>query len=426
MKILVAHPAQQHSYRLAVALKQCNCLFKYATTVYLGNKSFTKFIIPFLPKKYQNKAKGRICEALEDIDILQFCEIEGLFRILIQNVPLFRRYHNNVRYHVADRFAKKVARYAIRNKIDVVITYDDCSPILFEILKKKAPQIKRILDTSAANRLYMKGIYEKDTILVPHYAAKLQKEVPQVWNRAILERVQREIQSANYFLVPSTFVARSLAFSGISEKQILKCPYGVDINQFQMKAFESELMNLQMCNSSEVQHKPVKFVFIGGTKELKGIFWLLEAFREIGNDNAILTVIGGVSISEQEQNNYPNVIFSGFLNHSSIPEVLRKSDVFIMPSLGEGLSLSVLEAAACGLPLIISENSGANDLITDGVEGFVIPIQSSHSIEEKVRWFINNRDKIPQMGQKARLMAENMSWETYYSQVKSIIQKLEI
>ena len=56
-----------------------------------------------------------------------------------------------------------------------------------------------------------------------------------------------------------------------------------------------------------------------------------------------------------------------------------------------------IEAMVCGLPIICSENSGVNDLIKDGVNGFVIPCGNSKELKDKMQWFINNTDQTERM-----------------------------
>lgn len=136
-------------------------------------------------------------------------------------------------------------------------------------------------------------------------------------------------------------------------------------------------------------------------KELKGISYLLEAFNEIDPEVAKLTVVGNYNENDADTVSFKDrVRFTGNILHSAVAEELRSADVFVFASLGEGLSLSTLEAAACGLPLIVTENSGVNDEMTDGVEGFVIPIQSKAAIKEKVLWFADHPESIERMGKK--------------------------
>lgn len=414
IKVIVAHPAQQHSYRLATALNNEGILFKYITTVYYKSNSLTKLVAKLLKGKFKKKAEGRRCGCLPDALVTQYCELAGLLKLLALNINAFGRFYYGLKYGTADEFAKSVAEYAVDNNVDAVITYDDSSPLLFEILKSKKSNIVKILDMSAANLHYMKKIYDYDTVLMPQFADRLRYENAKVWNNDIMCRALREIQNSDYFLVPSSFVAKSLYYSGVSEEQILLCPYGVDVEQFSCK--EYPIID---------NEKPLSFIYVGGVKELKGISYLLEAFKEIPQELATLTVVGNFNISDTDIQPYiGKVKFTGSVLHSEVPQLLKESDVFVFPSLGEGLSLSTLEAAACGLPLIVSENSGVNDYMENGKEGYIIPIQSIEAIRKAVFLYINNPKQIKQMGLAARSMALKFTWDAYYSKAGKIIKEI--
>ena len=411
MKILVCHPSQHHSYRLATALKQNNILSAYVTTVYYKPRSFTALIAKTLKGKFRIKAENRRCKDLEDYDVIQFCEIQGLLKLLALNVPKLWPIYYTLKYGTADRFAKKVAKFAMQHNVDAVITYDDSSPLLFEILEAKAPHIKRILDVSAANLIYMRHIYDIDTEKMPQFSDRLHKEYAKAWNEQILDRALREIKSSQYFLTPSEFVKKSLRFSGVKDEQMLLCPYGVDVSEFTCKQYDVQTYD-----------KPLRFIYVGGVKELKGISYLLEAFRHIPKQCAQLTIVGNFNPDDYDIQPYKNLVnFTGVVMHSEISVLLRNADIFIFPSLGEGLSLATLEAAACGLPLVVSENSGVNDNIVDGREGFIIPIQDTDAIIEKILWYCDHRDHIESMGRAAREMALKFTWERYYACVSEKI-----
>lgn len=416
MKVLVSHPAQQHSYRVATALKKVGMLDKYATTVYYKPGSLTALVAKLLKGKFKTKAEERHCEALSNDEVIQFCEGEGLIKLVALNTPYFKGKYNQIKYHTADRFARKVARYAIRHKVDAVVTYDDSSPILFEILKDKAPNILRIMDMSSANLLYLREIYEDDTKKAPAFAERMKRERAICWDPEILNRAKREIEATQRFLVPSEFVARSLEFAGVKSEQMYRCPYGVDVSQFSPKKYTEILIE---------RNRPIRFIYVGGVKELKGISYLLDAFNEIPADLAELTVVGNYNENDADTAPYKKrVRFTGNILHSAVADELKKADVFVFASLGEGLSLSTLEAAACGLPLIVTENSGVNDEMTDGVEGFVIPIQSKEAIKSKVLWFVEHPEQIQHMGQAAREFALKFTWDSYYDRLGTIFRSL--
>ncbi|RHA09994.1 glycosyltransferase [Megasphaera sp. AM44-1BH] len=415
MKIIVCHPAQQHSYRLATALKRGKMLGAYITTVYYKPRSFTRLISTILKGKFKKKAEGRHTSELDDKEVIQFCEIEGLLKLLALNVPFFSHFYNKLKYNTADRFAKKVAQYAIDHRVDAVVTYDDCSPLLFETLQEKAPHILRILDVSAANLIYMRQIYDKDMDLSPDFAMRLRKEMSRCWNPTILDRAKREILSSQKFLVPSNFVSTSLKYSGVKENQMLYCPYGVDASQFSQKNYE---------DVKNMNDRPLRFIYVGGVKELKGISYLLKAFMNIPQDKAELTIVGAYSPQDKDIQPYlRRVHFTGMVLHSEVPNLLKAADVFVFPSLGDGFGLAVLEAAAVGLPLIISENAGVTDVIRNNKEGLVIPIQSSKAIEDAVTWFVNHPEAICPMGMAARAKALEYTWERYYKTAAEQIRR---
>ncbi len=412
MKVLVAHPAQQHSYRLACALKNADMLSKYATTVYYKKRSLTYLVSKILKGNFKVKAQGRRCEELKDNEVIQFSEGKGLLKLLALNTRFLKKHYSSLKYSTADSFAKKAAEYAIKHKVDAVVTYDNTSPLLFEILKDKAPDILRILDVSAANPFYMRGIYEKDFELAPAFKDRLIRERRLVWDEEITSRTKREYELAQEFLVPSLFVAKTLEYSGLNTDKMHICPYGVDLKAFSPKEYD------------DVKNRPVEFIYVGGVKELKGIYYLLEAFKSIPKDRARLTVVGKVNKNDEDIKPYLDYVnFTGLVLHSDMPRLLRKSDVFILPSLGEGLSLSVLEAASCGLPFIISENCGVDEGMLSGNEGFIVPIQSVDAIKEKALWFCDNPESLSKMGKSAAEFAAKYSWGDYSESIQTIFTK---
>lgn len=413
VRVLVAHPSQQHSYQLASALKLNDELGLYATTFYDSPRSITRMVSHVLKGRMQRRAKGRRCENLEDSDVFQCCELLCLIKLFCMHVPFAKKFYLPVRYFTADRFAKKIARLAIKEKFDAVITFDDTSPILFETLKNEAPEIVRILDMSAANTLFMRDIYDKDISMQPAFASKLRKERSVVWDSVLIDRTSRELEAAQYYLCASQFVVSSLEFSGIAPENCFICRYGVDSEQF---SFSKRVVE---------EDRPVRFVYVGGTKEFKGISYLLDAFMEIDPRDATLTVVGENNLDRPLLQKYKGTIeFVGSIVHSDMPNELSKYDVMIFPSLGDGFGLAMTEGLASGLPVVGSKNSAAPDLIREGEEGCIIPIQSKEAIVNAVAYFVKNKDAIPTMSIKARKLAESMSWDSYYESVHMAVGKM--
>ena len=411
MKVILAHPGRQHSFKVASALKKNGTLFKYVTTVYDKKNSILMRIVKFIIRGNDLKrAEGRYNRDLNEDDVIQYCQISGLIEILLSKYDSSRFFYNRWHEMTSERFGRKVAKYAIKEGADAVICYDTNALACFDYLRKKAPHIKRIMDVSAANRSFMKIIYEKDMSICPAFANKLFTERKYLWDHGFVDRNNQEIAVTQFFLVPSEFVKRSLLFSGVCDEQMYLCPYG---SNFEITKVDRDYKSEKVC-----------FLYVGNITEMKGIYYLLEAALNL-RDHITLTVVGKYDNASGIFDKYIKYIkFTGFVNHNEVVNYLKEADVFVFPSLGEGLSLSVLEAMSFGLPCIVSENSGANDAIKDGENGFVIKIQDQKAIEDRMNWFVYNREKIPDMANAAIEAAKKYTWENYEKRLAINMEKI--
>ena len=116
------------------------------------------------------------------------------------------------------------------------------------------------------------------------------------------------------------------------------------------------------------------------------------------------------------------VEFKGYVGHDEINEVYQNSDVFIMPSLSEGMSNSALEAMACGLPIVLTDTGGTSELLNDN--GFIVRKKDSGSIREILQKFIKEKELIGRMGKRSREIAVNMGWKNIAEKYYELYSKL--
>ena len=90
---------------------------------------------------------------------------------------------------------------------------------------------------------------------------------------------------------------------------------------------------------------------------------------------------------------------------------MGRHDVFVFPSLFEGLALVQGEALSQGLPVITTPNSGGADILRDGVDGFIVPIRDSDAIAERLLAFDADRTLLQQMSESARERAAQLDWQ---------------
>jgi glycosyltransferase involved in cell wall biosynthesis len=97
--------------------------------------------------------------------------------------------------------------------------------------------------------------------------------------------------------------------------------------------------------------------------------------------------------------------------------------VFVFPSNFEGRALVVIEAMACGLPIVTTAASGVDDAIDDQC-GRIIPADNLDALVETFRWCALNRDRLPALKQAARLKAESFTWTAYRHKVLDAVRPI--
>jgi len=119
-----------------------------------------------------------------------------------------------------------------------------------------------------------------------------------------------------------------------------------------------------------------------------------------------------------------HVTFSGQYTREMAPEVYAGADVFLMPSFNEGMSNNVLEALASGLPILMTPTGGAQELVRDGENGYIVDYMSSQNIANRLQRMIEDPIRTVQMGQESRNIAQELTWkktaQAYYTRYKEV------
>jgi glycosyltransferase involved in cell wall biosynthesis len=147
----------------------------------------------------------------------------------------------------------------------------------------------------------------------------------------------------------------------------------------------------------------------------KGVHYLIEGFRRAALTGARLILAGPVDPAFRSVlGRYPGLFEAvGSVPRSQVQERYLDADVFVMPSLADSYGLVVSEAMSAGLPVIVSENTGMADFISDGREGFVVPIRDSEAIADRLCFLYENPDRRVAMGAAAATRARTLDWNNY-------------
>ena len=228
-----------------------------------------------------------------------------------------------------------------------------------------------------------------------------------------LERCLAEYAEADAIVVPSNFAKRSFVEQGVRSERVYVCPYGVELSMFHpMPKADSKF----------------RVLFVGNASIRKGIGYLFEALRPlIEKQLCELWLIGGVDNSAKAllAKNQDLFVYKGIQPRAALASMYSQGSVLVLPSIEEGLALVQAQAMACGPPVIATTNTGAENLFSDSVEGFIVPIRNPVAIRDKVEWMIGHPIERTDMGAAALQRVKSFGgWNRYGEQYLAMYREI--
>ena len=222
-------------------------------------------------------------------------------------------------------------------------------------------------------------------------------------------RKDKELELADTIICPSIFVKESIPKNLRAKCELI--PYGAPPPRR-----ESTTPN---------SNRPLRILFAGSMTQRKGLADLLQAVKILKTKKLELIIMGKLRAPiEFYKEQFQDFVYEPPRKHDCVLELMRSCDAFCLPSIIEGRALVQLEALSCGLPLIITPNTGGSDLIDEGITGFIVPTNAPEHIAEKIDWLASNRSILKNMREAAWDKAEQNSWQHYRSTfIKTIKEK---
>lgn len=229
-----------------------------------------------------------------------------------------------------------------------------------------------------------------------------------------LAREEAIYEIADAITVPSTYSRETYVERGIPTEKIHVLPYGVLLDRFQ--------------KVGDPPRDRFEVLYVGRVSLPKGIPYLLQAFASLRVANKHLTVIGGVQPEVREvlaRLPQDSVTFAGTMPQTELKERMSRSHVMVMPSLDEGMALVQGQALACGCPVIATTNTGASDLFTDGVEGFIVPIRDPKALTDRMQQMADDPVLQALMSEAAMRRVRRMGgWGEYGDRWEALLNQL--
>jgi glycosyltransferase involved in cell wall biosynthesis len=304
---------------------------------------------------------------------------------------------------VAKRLRKNPKRYS------GVYTYEDGALETFTAADELG--IRRIYDLPIAYWQTLRCLLAEEAERLPAWKVTLGGGVSD--SETKLSRKTRELELSEVVICPSQFVARSLPESARSKKTIVVAPFG--------SPSSAPVKNPVMPGTG----RKLRVLFAGSMSQRKGLGDLFAALRLLNRKDVELVIMGTPQAPiEFYRGQYNEFVHEASRPHAKVLELMGSCDVFCLPSIVEGRALVMQEAMSQGLPLIITPNTGGEDLIEEGITGFLVPIRRADKIAEKIAWFADNRSLLPEMSRAAQAKASQLTWDAYGKIIASAISNL--
>jgi glycosyltransferase involved in cell wall biosynthesis len=234
------------------------------------------------------------------------------------------------------------------------------------------------------------------------------------YNPEILAHEEAEYELADYLLCPSDFVARTFLERGFPVSKLLRHQYGFNEKQFHPDP------------NARAQHKGLTVLFAGGCAPRKGLHNALDAWlQSSAHTEGTFLIAGGFIPGYAErlakQLAHPSVKVLGHRN--DIPELMRKSDILVLPSIEEGSALVTSEARGSGCVLLVSDAAGA--ICQPNIDGLVHHAGDVGTLTQHFELLASDRTRLESLRTNSLATVGQLTWEhagkilnRHYHQVK--------
>ena len=235
---------------------------------------------------------------------------------------------------------------------------------------------------------------------------------PAIWDYSLLEISAKTYKYVDFVIAHSEESRKSYIECGFDEDKVFVTPMGFDNKTIKMK-------------SKYKESGLTKFLYIGNVTKMKGVHVILDAWTKIDTSSAELHICGSLYEDISDTFNEfvklnDNVFYHGYVKPA---EWFAKCDVFIFPSLSEGFSRVVVEAAASGIPVIVTKAATDQRLFADNENGFIIEATSG-DLGNKMQMIIGDFQKIQDVGKRSSRDFSSLSWGSFGKNTAEILSSI--
>jgi len=211
---------------------------------------------------------------------------------------------------------------------------------------------------------------------------------------------------------------------GVSEEKMVFLPEGInfDTHKYNNELLMKIRMNLRISSDEKL------IIFTGRLVPVKGIDTLIEAFKKLHIEypNCKLLIVGDGPYRELYEMQAgrllnKNIFFTGMVEPEKVVHLLLSSNIFVMPSISEGIPVSLLEASSCGLPCIATSVGAVPDIIKPRKTGIIFRVGDTNQLFKSLVYLLNNESAAKKMGKQAKKRVMNLfNWDKIINKYEHI------
>ncbi len=245
------------------------------------------------------------------------------------------------------------------------------------------------------------------------------------WSHRLLLPITRRIWRCADQVVANSEALRALAERVLPEKTIGVIPNGIEHNVFQpRRAADAD-------QPAGKQSPVVRVLTVARLVRRKGLDDLLQALALLKDDRLRLTIQGWGSDGDRlhalavRLGVYRQVTFAGFAEREQLPPVYHGSDIFVLSSHSESCAMALLEAMACGLPVVATRVGGMIEKVQDGINGLLVPPSNPQALAEALRRLIDSPELRRTFGERNAMKIQRAySWEDIADQYLALYRDI--
>lgn len=308
----------------------------------------------------------------------------------------FDRRKDSPHFAEADRLLSEKAGQVAMDRQAPLVAYSYYADAAFRMMENSG--LPRVLFQVHPNGKYLRELFQREIEKVPEAKASLMEETEM---SPLFAHNNETFARADAVICASSFTRQSLWSAG-SKAPAHVVGYGVDLDLFSAR-------------TAPPSAQPLSVGFVGALSQRKGARYLLAALASLPKGAVRLIIYTRAAVDRELIRGFEgvDVEIRGGLSDAALAADLKRCDLVALPSIAEGFGLVILEAMACGVPVLCTTSTGGADFIRHRQNGLLIEPGSTDAITQELAWALTHRDELFQMGQAARVEAAKHTWAEY-------------